>query len=187
MAEDSFTGKERELSRALVPGRNTIPQILPPPQRIGASSLNQVHRQHCNISGFSETHKTRRCSCINQSTSHLQAPHSLQSCHRRSTFVAPPLDLLLRRHTPGTPGQGSSLRTFWVYKWITFVVVNHLCRLLVASNRLARLSGRQCIPPHDTQDHWRINLLTIMIMLTITSATVTWVTTRAVALKTLWW
>ena len=184
MAEDSFTGKERELSRALVPGRNTIPQILPPPQRIGASSLNQVHRQHCNISGFSETHKTRRCSCINQSTSHLQAPHSLQSCHRRSTFVTPPLDLLLRRHTPGTPGQGSSLRTFWVYKWITFVVLNHLCRLLVASNRLARLSGRQCIPPHDTQDHWRINLLTIMIMLTITSATVTWVT---VALTTLWW
>ena len=118
MAEDSFTGKERELSRALVPGTNTIPQILPPPQRIGASSLNQVHRQHCNISDFSETHKTRRCSCINQSTSHLQAPHSLQSCHRRSTFVAPPLDLLLRRHTPGTPGQGSSLRTFWVHKWI---------------------------------------------------------------------
>ena len=63
--------------------------------------------------------------------------------------------------------------------------MNHLCRLLVASNRLARLSGRQCIPPHDTQDHWHINLLIIMIMLTITSATVTWVTTRAVALKTI--
>ena len=99
-----------ELSRTLVPGTNTIPQILPPPQRIGASSLNQVHRQHCNINDFLGTHKTRRRNCIN----HLQAPHSLQSCHRRSTFVAPPLDLLLRRHTPGTPGQGSILRTFWV-------------------------------------------------------------------------
>ena len=93
--------------RTLLPGTNTIPQILPPPQQIGASSLNQVHRQHCNINDFSEKHKTRE-----SATSHLQAPHSLQSCHRRSTFAAPPLDLLLRRHTPGTPGQGSSLRTF---------------------------------------------------------------------------
>ena len=91
MAEDSFTGKERGLSRTLVPGTNTIPQILPPPQRIGASSLNQVHRQHCNINDFSETHRTRRCSCNNQ---WVQRPTCKLPTHSNHATGVPHLQLL---------------------------------------------------------------------------------------------
>ena len=92
MAEDSFTGKERELSRTLVPGTNTIPQILPPPQQIGASSLNQVHRQHCNINDFSETHRTRRCSC--NSNQWVQRPTCKLPTHSNCATGVPHLQLL---------------------------------------------------------------------------------------------
>ena len=77
--------------RTLLPGTNTIPQILPPPQQIGASSLNQVHRQHCNINDFSETHRTRRYSCNNQ---WVQRPTCKLPTHSNRATGVPHLQLL---------------------------------------------------------------------------------------------
>jgi len=69
------------------------------------SSRQSPWQSPCSTSNPSSPTADRRLVLEPSPQAALQAPHSLQSCHRRSTFVAPPLDLLLRRHTPGTPLQ----------------------------------------------------------------------------------